>query len=299
MKSMRVGLFTDALGDRSLATALAWLAREVPEVRDVEIATGGYSSAPHCDLAALAASGEERRRWLATIENAGFRLAALNVSGNPLREAVHDRALRDTVRLAGALGVDRVVCMSGGSPELAGGGWMPGLEEALEREWEGRVLPYWDDVSALARSEHDALSLCLELEPGAAVFNVATFERVAAAGPNVAVNLDPSHLFWQAIDPLAAIERLGARIRFAHGKDTVIDDARVAVDGLVDRRTWRYATMGRGHDVAWWAAFADALAAAGYDGVISIEHEDAEIDAEAAIGEGARVLAAATAGVAA
>ncbi len=288
---MRVGLFTDALGDRPLADALSWLATEAPEIRDLEIGTGGYSSAPHADLAALLRDGGERGRWLAEIEGRGFRLAALNVSGNPLEEPLHDRALRDTIRLAAEVGVDRVVCMSGGAPGLTGGGWRPGLDEMLAREWEGRVLPYWRDVSSRALAESAALVLCLELEPGNAVFNVSTFERLAAAGENLAVNIDPSHFFWQEIDPLAVVRRLGARVGFAHGKDTVIDRARVAVDGVVDRTTWRYATVGHGHAAAWWRRFLDALRSAGYGRVVSIEWEDDRVAPEESVVEAARVLA--------
>lgn len=287
---MRVGLFTDGLANRPLAEALDWIVATLPDVRDVEVGTGGYSPAPHCDVESLVRSDGERRRWVAEIEGRGFRLAALNASGNPLEDGDHDLALRETVRLAGLLGVERVVCMSGGAPHLSGGGWMPGLEEALEREWEERVLPYWEEVTALAEVEHDGLSLCFELEPGAAVFNVASFQRLAVLGSNVAVNLDPSHFFWQEIDPLAVVQHLGERVRFAHGKDTVVDEERVRLDGLLDRTTWRYATVGHGHGPAWWSSFAEVLAGAGYDGVFSIEHEDADVLPEEGIAESARVL---------
>lgn len=277
---MRVGVFTDALTDRPLAAVLDWLAAEAPEIRDVEIGTGGYSPAPHVgDL------GEVERR--------GFGLSALNVSGNPIEVPEHDRALRETIRLATDLGVDRVVCMSGGRAELAGAGWFPGIEEATERYWQERVMPYWQEVAALASTAHPALRLCLELEPGSAVFNVSTFERLSTCGANLAVNLDPSHFFWQKIDPLAVVDRLGGRVAFAHGKDTVVDPVRVALDGLVDRSAWRYATVGRGHDLTWWRAFVDALARAGYDGVVSLEYEDPLVPPEESVVEAARLLGAA------
>ena len=287
---MRIGLFTDGLGDRAVGDVLDWLAAELPDVRDVELGTGGYSPSPHCDRAKLLDGDRARRRLTSELEGRGFGLAALNVSGNPLEVDEHDRALRDTIRLAGLLGVDRVVCMSGGRAELAGAGWFPGLEEEIERYWSTRVLPYWEAVSALALQEHEGLRLCFELEPGSAVFNVSTFERIAALGANLAVNLDPSHFFWQAIDPLAVVRRLGDRIAFAHGKDTVLVPDRVAVDGVVDRTTWRYATVGRGHGEAWWSDFARELHGAGYDGVVSVEYEDPVVAPEASIVEAVRAL---------
>lgn len=294
---MRIGLFTDALADRPLVAALDWLASEVPAVRDVEVGTGGYSPAPHCDRGELLASEAARKEWQAGIASLGFTLAALNVSGNPLEDSSHDLALRETIRLAALLGVDTVVCMSGGRAELSGGAWFPGVEEAVERYWQERVLPYWRELSAFARAERESLRLCLELEPGAAAFTTSTAARLCAACPNVRVNLDPSHFLWQGVDPLAAVRSLGDRVGFAHGKDTVLDEARIAVDGLLDRTTWRYATVGRGCDAGWWRSFAGELRRTGYDGVISIEYEDPLVPAEESVVEAARVLHDALAGV--
>jgi sugar phosphate isomerase/epimerase len=39
-------------------------------------------------------------------------------------------------------------------------------------------------------------------------------------------------------------------------------------------RAWSYVTLGDGHDGSWWRTFCSALRAAGYDDVLSIEHED-------------------------
>jgi sugar phosphate isomerase/epimerase len=269
---MRLGLFTDAFADRPLGEALDWLAEAFPEIRDLEIGTGGYSPAPHSnDLAEALARG--------------YRIAALNVSGNPLEVAEHDRALREAVRLAGEFGVERVVCMSGGDPKLSGGGWFPGVEDATEVYWQERVLPYWTELARL-----EGVRLCLELEPGSAVYNVSTFERLAVLGPSIAVNLDPSHFFWQGIDPLVAARRFGERIGWAHGKDTFLDAERLSLDGGLDRGSWRYTTVGHGHDLDWWARFLDALAEAGYDGVVSIEFEDELVAAEESVAESARLL---------
>ena len=287
---MRVGLFTDSLQHHGLDDLLEWLDREAPHVHDLEIGTGGYSPAPHCDLQHLLAEKRGRRRWLDAIEGRGFRLAALNVSGNPLEVERHDGDLRATIELAGLLGIDRVVCMSGGDARLTGGGWFPDLESVVEQYWQERVLPYWSELAELA-SQVPALRLCLELEPGAVVYNVSTFERVAECGESLAVNLDPSHLFWQSMDPLEVVRRFDGRIGWAHGKDTVVDLPRVSLDGVLDRRSWRFATVGDGHPVEWWARFLDALRSAGYDGVVSVEHEDPKRSPEQGVAGAARALA--------
>jgi sugar phosphate isomerase/epimerase len=287
---VRIGLFTDGLGHLTLEGALDWLETQLPGVRELELGTGGYSPAPHCELAALLADEDERHAFTARLESRGFRLAALNASGNPLEQAAHDRVLRDTIALAALLDVDRIVCMSGGRAELSGGGWFPGLEIAVETYWTTAVLPYWDEVAAAATRARPALRLCFELEPGAAAFNVSTVERLLSLGPALAVNLDPSHFFWQGIDPLAATARLAGRIGFAHGKDTVLLEERVALDGLLDRTAWRYATVGHGRGADWWASFAAALAAAGHDGVVSIEYEDEAVAPEQSILEAAGTL---------
>jgi sugar phosphate isomerase/epimerase len=270
---MRVGLFTDAFPELPLERVLELL--EPLPVRDVEIGSGGYSPAPHVEQ--LSALGDD------------FRLAALNVSGNPLEVPEDDRALRETIELAAKLDVDRIVCMSGGRPELSGGAWFPGVELAVEGYWSDRVLPYWREIAALAGDTR----LCFELEPGAAAFNVSTIERLLDLAPNLMVNLDPSHFFWQSIDPLEAVRRLAGRIGYAHGKDTVLLPRRVAVDGVLDRSAWRYATVGHGRDLDWWRLFVEELQRAGYDDVVSIEYEDPAVPARVSVVEAAELLAGA------
>lgn len=272
---MRLGLFTDALADRPLGDALDWLLEAAPAVRDVEIGIGGYSPAPHRDEIGAAAAR-------------GYRVAALNASGNPLAHSEHDRALREAIALAATLDVDRVVCMSGGDPRLSGGAWFPGVEDETEREWDERVLPYWREIAGHA--EEAAVRLCFELEPGAAAYNSSGFERLAAVSPAVSLNLDPSHCFWQGMDPLTIVRRFAGRIGWAHGKDTVLDSERIARDGVLDRHAWHYAALGSERDATWWRRFVGALAQAGYDDVVSIEVEDPTLPPEEAVIRSARVL---------
>jgi sugar phosphate isomerase/epimerase len=309
---VRIALFTDILGDRSLTEVLDWLAGVAPEITAVELGTGGYSPAPHCDVAELLWSRAGRDRWLEGIRGRGFELAALNVSGNPLHPdpAIarrHDAALRDTIRLAGELGLDRIVAMSGcpgaaasdtAVPHFAGGGWLPDLENVAEWQWRERVFPYWGALADFAHQEQPKLRICFELHPGTYVYNTATFTQISRLGECLAVNLDPSHFFWQSMDPLTIIDALGPHIGHVHGKDTRVNARAVALNGMLDNRwpeppeemPWTFATVGHGHDRDWWSRFVEALVRAGFDGTIGIEHEDPFVEPEPGIAASAQLL---------
>ncbi|MCW3063500.1 MAG: sugar phosphate isomerase/epimerase [Solirubrobacterales bacterium] len=291
---VRVGLFTDGLEHLDFAGVLAWCAER--KIRDLELGVGGYSPVPHVDVPRLLADPGARAELLDRVHGAGAAIVALNVSGNPLHPdrrigAVHDRHLRDSLRLAALLDVDRVVAMSGcpGSPGndawpvFAGGAWLPDMEGLVDWQWEKRLWPHWRELSEWAAREASGVAICLELHPGTSVYNAASYLRLReAAGDNVRVNLDPSHFWWQGIDPVRTIQELGDAVAFVHGKDTLIHPDRVALHGVLDFRwpgppdttPWHFCAVGEGRPEEEWAALIDALAAAGYDGVISIEQED-------------------------
>jgi len=306
---MRLVVVLEAFADRTLDDTLELLAATAPQVTDLEVGAGGFASTPHCDVTLLLRDGDARRGWLQRINDRGFSVSALNVSGNPLdpdpeTARRHDADLRDAVRLAALLGLDRVVAMAGcppGAPgdrraHFDGGGWLPYLAGVHDRQWEDYVLPYWSEVTAFARAEHPELQICIELHPGTCVYNVETFERFAAIGDNLAANLDPSHLFWQRMDPLVVAQRL-PRIGHAHAKDVVFNDDELALNGLLDHRwsatdpdaPWTFAVVGRGHDAPWWRTFLDVLAARNVPS-ISIEYEDPNVPLQRGIADAARVL---------
>jgi len=307
---MRLGVVLEAFVDRTLDDILALLAATAPQVNALEVGVGGFAPAPHCDAARLLRDDAARREWSTRIEDRGFAVSALNVSGNPLdpNTAVarrHDEELRNAVRLAAALGVDRVIAMAGcpagttgdHTPHFDAGGWLPYLAGIGERQWQDVAGPYWQGTAEFARSEHPELLICIELHPGTCVHNTETFERLAALSGNLAANLDPSHLFWQRMDALAVAATL-SRIGHAHAKDVVFSDDKLAVNGLLDRRwsptdpaaPWTFATVGRGHDAAWWRSFLAALAVRDV-ATISIEHEDPTVPVKRGIATAASVLA--------
>jgi sugar phosphate isomerase/epimerase len=85
------------------------------------------------------------------------------------------------------------------------------------------------------------------------------------------------------MDPLTVVQALGpGGVFHVHAKDTGISPAEVALNGFLDtrpldkirERSWAFRTVGYGHPEAWWREFIYTLRLMGYDGVLSIEHED-------------------------
>ncbi len=311
---IHIGVVTEPLVSRPLVDVMDWLKREVPDITDLEIGTGGYGPTNHCDMRALLHDAAARKSWLHEITVRGLRIGALNVWGNPLHPdsqvaSKHDEDLRDTIRLAAALGVDRVVALAGcpagapgdQTPHFSGGGWLPYLEDVYRLQWESRVEPYWSDVADFARREDGELLICLELHPGTVVYNVETFNQLAGLGDAIAANIDPSHFFWMGMDPNAVVAALGSRVGHCHGKDVAFSADNLAINGLLDRRwprppadmPWNFAVVGRGKDSQWWTRFVAGLAAHSRVQTIAVEHEDPFVSPEEGIAEAAAVLSTA------
>jgi sugar phosphate isomerase/epimerase len=202
----------------------------------------------------------------------------------------YDDAFRKSVRLAQRLGVNVVVTFSGcpgdaegaNHPNWVTAAWPPEFLDVLAWQWEKKLIPYWTEAATFA--EGHGVRVALEAHPGFSVYNVETALRLReATSANLGVNFDPSHFFWQGVDVPAAIRALGPSIFHVHAKDVAVDPHNVAVNGLIDtksyrrlaERSWLFRSVGWGHDEATWKRVVTALRLSGYDGVLSIEHEDA------------------------
>src|SRR5207245_9531234 len=120
------------------------------------------------------------------------------------------------------------------TPHVAGGGWLPYLESIQELQWDEWVEPYWSDVAEFAMREHPQLLVCLELHPGTAVYNVETFDRIAALGDSIAANIAPCHFLCLALDQLAVLSAIGDRVGHYHRKDVQQARPNLAVNGGLD-----------------------------------------------------------------
>jgi sugar phosphate isomerase/epimerase len=304
---MELCLYTDSVPDVTFDAALDLAA--TAGCTSIEIATGGQSAAPHLRLDELLRSDRKRASFAAAFAQRGLRIAALNCSAwpmHPVHGSAHVDLIRSTILLAEQLGVTTIVTMSGTPGDGVGAStfnwiWYPWPADAtslLGRQWsEAMVL--WRDLAGFA-ADHGVRRIALELHPLHLVYNVPTMLRLrAACGPIMGANIDPSHLFWQRMDPLAVIRALGSAVHHVHVKDTIIDPVQLAIAGVLDNRpferlderAWRFTTVGRGHDRAFWTSFVGALRGVGYDGALSIENEDATQSARDAVGEAAAYVA--------
>jgi sugar phosphate isomerase/epimerase len=290
---MKIGLYTDSLQDLSFEAALDWVAAQGIEA--VEIGTGNFSPAPHVNVNELVADDEAVARFRDNLAARKLVLSALNCNGNLLdphpdrRQRAQDTYYK-TVTAARRLGIDTVVTMSGCPGDPTGGEfpnwvtctWQAEFVTLSERQWGESIAPFWREAARFARDH--GVNIAIEMHPGQSVYNTRGLQRLREiAGPNLGANLDPSHLFWQGMDPLVVVRALGkGGVFHVHAKDTRLDPQEMALNGGLDlrptsevaARAWSFRTVGYGHDAGWWRDFVSELRRQGYDGVLSIEHED-------------------------
>ena len=289
---MKLGVFDPIYGALALEPMLDRIAAMGLEA--VELGCGNYPGDRHCRPAELLADPQAPGRLRDAVQSRGLIISALSCHGNPLhpdpdRARADDLVFRDTVRLSASMGVGVVNLFSGqpGSdptarqPSWVTHTWPPEYVEILRWQWDEVALPYWRGAGEFAR-EH-GVRLAFEMHPNFIVYNPRTLLQLRAeVGDVIGVNMDPSHLFWQGIDPLLAVRELAGAIFHVDAKDTALDPHRIAANGLLDippsgapgDRPWFFRSVGDGHDMLFWKRFVAALRMAGYDHVISIEHED-------------------------
>lgn len=304
---MKIGVFTPLLSALSLDDVLKKL--QTIGVEMVEFGTGNYPGDAHVHLGMLD-KPDEIKTLKSKVADAGLTISALSSHGNPLHPnkeiaTKHRETSKKTILLAEKLGVSTVVDFSGcpgdsleaKSPNWVTCPWPPDFLDVLNWQWDEVVTPYWKEHGKFA-ADH-GVKVAIEMHPGFVVYNPETMLRLRAiAGPSVGANLDPSHLFWQNIDPIGAVRVLGDAIHYVHAKDTQLYPANMPRTGVLDTkpytkerdRSWIFRTVGYGHSAEWWSEFISTLRMYGYDYVLSIEHEDSLMAPEEGLTKAASLL---------
>ncbi|MCC6445900.1 MAG: sugar phosphate isomerase/epimerase [Armatimonadetes bacterium] len=289
---MKIGVLTAMWSDIPFEAALD--RAQSLGLEAVELGTGNYAPTSHCNPSVLLEDEGARKRFQKALESRNLIVSALSCHGNPLHpnkeyaRACHETH-RKTVLLAEMLGIEAVCNFSGCPgdsprakyPNWVTCAWPPDYPQILEWQWKRKVIPYWKAESKFARQHR--VHIAFEMHPGFVVYNPETLLKLRKhCGDNLGANFDPSHLFWQGIDAVAAIRALEGCIYHVHAKDTRVDPMNMALNGVLDtknytdeiHRSWIFRSVGYGHDAGVWKDIVSAFRMVGYDHVLSIEHED-------------------------
>jgi sugar phosphate isomerase/epimerase len=302
-------MFTSCLHDRDLDGVID-VAHRLGHT-SLELNVGGFFRDYHIHVSELLVSEHARSEFLGRLEAAGMHLTSLNCNANPLhpdREVGprHIRDMHDAIDLAALLGVPVVTMMSGNpgaepgatAPSWVVSPWDSGYLDVLDYQWS-LAAPLWKEMAAHA--EDKGIRIAIEMHPHQLVYNPSSLARFieTVGSENVGVEMDPSHLFWQGIDPVGVIERFGDRIFVSAAKDTKIYQENLEKNGFLNN-LWRrnegpgkvaftgrytandypedpsyeFVSIGRGHDIEFWSRWLKALHTVNPDISVQIEHED-------------------------
>jgi sugar phosphate isomerase/epimerase len=273
---VHVGILTAPLRKRPLAELIPWAAAQGIQALEVDVSPGSaldITTATEQDVA-------EVRELLAKYQMQISSLACyMMVVGFPAeRTDAAKSGIAAAIRLANQLGVD-TVCTLAGFPE-------PGKSKAatIREDLPDAMRPILD----LAGEQ--GVKIALENWYATNIQHLEHWQFVFEALPDAhfGLNFDPSHLDWQGIDVIAAVKEFRSRIFHVHAKDVSVDLARLTRVGYNGDGWWRYTLPGYGR--IRWGEFISALRGIGYDGVLSIEHEDGAFNAEEGFIKAARYL---------
>jgi len=290
---MKLGVMGAVYGDRSWEEACRSASQA--GLKAIEPGVGGFVGKAHGEPAQMLKDTAKLDSFKQTAEKNGLEISALACHGNPLHPdksvaGQHTADLKAAIEVCQRIGVGAITCFAGcpGAgedakyPNWITCPWPPYFDQAIKWQWEKKVVPFWSQMAGIAKKA--GVKFAFEMHPGDVVYNPEALMKLReeVGAEEIACNFDPSHLFWQGIDPIVAINLIGDTIVHVHAKDSKVNQSVVSYRGVNDwkhygqiaKRAWTFRTVGYGHGFDFWNDFVSALRLAGYDGVISIEHED-------------------------
>ncbi len=290
---MKIGLKSNCYNDKTWEETLDIL--NDLNITAIEPAAGAFNGKAHCNAEMLLKDEVAIKKYKKAADDRGIEISAFAVHGNPLHPdkkfaEEHINDLENCIELAGTLGVKCVTCFAGcpgASEKSLEPNWItcpfpPYFGEAVLWQWEKKVIPFWKEIAKKAKKA--GVYCAIEMHPGDVTYNPELLLKLReeVGMEEIACNFDPSHLFWQGIDPIKAIRSLKDMIVHVHAKDCKVDSINTSLRGCMDwkdygqisKRAWNFRTCGYGHGIDFWDDFVSNLRMIGYDWVLSIEHED-------------------------
>jgi sugar phosphate isomerase/epimerase len=261
---MKLGLLTAPFPHRSLAHVAAWAASEGFEALEVACwpASGGerrrYAGTSHIDVSKLDADAVRE-----VLERHGLEISALayypnNLHPDPAERRAANTHLKKVIDAASALGVGVVGTFVGRDQTKN----VPDNLREFKKVWP-RLVAYAEERDVRIAIENCPMIFSWDEWPGGTnlASTPAIWDELFAIvdSPSFGLNLDPSHLVWLMIDAERVVRDYAAKLFHVHAKDLGMGWQVPRLPGLGEVR---------------WDRFLAALYRAGYDSVISIEHED-------------------------
>jgi sugar phosphate isomerase/epimerase len=281
-------------------------------IEALEFGTGNYPKDVFIKPSQFLKDERMQKSFLRAVESRGMYISAFSAQGNPLHpnksiSKKHHETLILTIDLAQKMGVPVVNCFSGNPgapdsslyPNFSYVYWPPEYPEILKWQWEQKVIPYWRELGAYAKSR--GVKIGIEMHEGFTVHAPADVLALRqAVGEVIGCSFDASHMWTQGINPVEAVKILGfvGAIYHVSTKDMIFSKDNLNLYGLLDPkpqeqpqyRSWYYRTIGYGHDLKIWSDIISTLQLVGYNGGFHIEQHDPLIDGFEGITKAARNL---------
>ena len=279
---MKLGLLTAAFPDSTLQEVADWASGNGYEALEVacwpssEGAERRYAGVCHIDVDDLDEAGAAR--VLEMLGARGLSISALAYYPNNLdpdtaeRERVNAHLLR-VIEAAERLCVRTVTTFAGRDPARD----VPENLAVFEKVWRP-IVRHAGELGVRVAIENCPMIFSYDEWPGGTnlAYSPAIWRQMFEAIPDegFGLNLDPSHLVWQMIDYERVVRDFADRILHVHAKDMEIDRDGLYWNGVMSvGMGWQVPRL-PGLGEVRWDRFVAALYRAGYDDVISVEHED-------------------------
>ena len=259
---MKVGMLTAPFSDDDMDTVLDFAAEAGFDCLEIR------GPSKHCDFDSLDASALQD-----AVSEAGLEISSIAAyidiaAGDPATRAANRETLTKALAATAALDCDCLCCMAG----------IPPAGKTREQSIVEDAAPFYREFAKQAADK--GVKLAMENWFATNIRCLSQWEMIFNEVPaeNFGLNFDPSHLHWQGIDVMLAVEKFASRIFHTHAKDVEVNANKLAWLGNQEMGWWRYVIPGLGE--IDWGVYCARLRRNGFNGVLSIEHEDGAVGRE-------------------